>query len=160
MIYIYDCSIKENIAFGLEEEKINEVKVWGALRQASLEKFVCEECPEGLETIVGENGIRLSGGQRQRLGIARALYRNPDILVMDEATAALDNQTEREITKALENAEKNKTVITIAHRLSTIKNYDIIYMMEKGKVVASGNYQELQERSYGFKKMVHLTETA
>lgn len=156
MIYIYDCSIRENIAFGIERESIDDKEVWEALRQASLANFVREECQDGLDTIVGENGIRLSGGQRQRLGIARALYRNPDILVMDEATAALDNQTEREITKALENAEKNRTVITIAHRLSTIQNYDIIYMLEKGKVVASGNYWELQERSDGFKRMAEV----
>ncbi len=158
MIYIYDYSLKENIAFGLKKEAIDEERVWECLRQAQLDVFVRGQCAEGLETIVGENGIRLSGGQRQRLGIARALYHNPDILVMDEATAALDNQTEREITKALDNIRGDKTIISIAHRLSTIKHYDLIFVLEKGSVVAAGNYQELQAKSDSFKQMTRAAE--
>jgi ATP-binding cassette subfamily C protein len=160
MIYIYDYSLKENIAFGLKKEAIDEERVWECLRQAQLDVFVKGQCAEGLETIVGENGIRLSGGQRQRLGIARALYHNPDILVMDEATAALDNQTEREITKALDNIRGDKTIISIAHRLSTIKHYDLIFVLEKGSVIAAGNYQELSLKSEPFKQMAKAAETA
>lgn len=159
MIYIYDYSLKENVAFGLNKEAIDEDRVWECLRQAQLDVFVREQCADRLETIVGENGIRLSGGQRQRLGIARALYHNPDILVMDEATAALDNQTEREITKALDNVDGNKTIISIAHRLSTIRHYDLIFVVEKGSIVAAGNYQALQAKSESFKQMVRVAET-
>jgi ATP-binding cassette subfamily C protein len=137
MIYIYDCSLRENIAFGIESDQISDSQVWWALEQASLNDFVNSECEKGLDTLVGENGIRLSGGQRQRIGIARALYRNPDVLVMDEATAALDNQTEAEVTQALSNAERGRTIITIAHRLTTIQNYDIIYEIDKGYITES-----------------------
>lgn len=156
MIYIYDCSLKENIAFGLSKEQIDEEQVWKSLQQASLKEFVKNECQDGLNTMVGENGIRLSGGQRQRLGIARALYHNPDILVMDEATAALDNQTEKEITQAIENIDKSITIITIAHRLSTIRNYDVIYMLENGEIVTSGSYDNLTRKSQSFKKMTEV----
>lgn len=153
MIYIYDCSLRENIAFGLPREAIDEAQVWRVLEQASLKQFVEEECPDGLDTRVGENGIRLSGGQRQRIGIARALYHDPDILVMDEATAALDNQTEAEVTKALNEAERGRTIITIAHRLTTIQDYDTICVLDKGQVVGKGSYNYLARHCELFQEM-------
>ena len=154
MIYIYDCSLRENVAFGLESHEIDDVQVWQVLEQAALNEFVQNECPDGLDTHVGENGIRLSGGQRQRIGIARALYHNPDILVMDEATAALDNETEKLVTQALSNIEKDRTIITIAHRLTTIQNYDKICVMEKGQIVNIGHYEYLAQYSSVFQKML------
>ena len=142
LVYIYDGSILENVAFGVPKENIDEDLVWKALGVASLKDFVLT-LPDSLETEVGENGILLSGGQRQRIGIARAMYRQPKVLVMDEATAALDNSTEREITQAIKKASLNRTVITIAHRLSTIKDYDKIFLMDAGRIVACGKYTEL-----------------
>jgi ATP-binding cassette subfamily C protein len=154
-IYLYDCTIKENIAFGVPYEEVPEEKVWKALNMASLKTFV-EGLTEKLETQVGENGVRLSGGQRQRIGIARALYRDPDVLVMDEATAALDNQTEKEVTQAIGAAVENRTVITIAHRLSTIKNCTVIYVLDQGKVVAKGSYNMLIEQCDLFQHLVQI----
>lgn len=153
MIYIYDCSLRENIAFGLESHEIDDDQVWQVLNQAALSSFVQQECPDGLDTHVGENGIRLSGGQRQRIGIARALYHNPDILVMDEATAALDNETEKLVTQALSNIEKDRTIITIAHRLTTIQNYDKICVMRQGQLVDTGDYKTLYDNCEMFRQM-------
>lgn len=129
-IILYDTSIKENIAFGELKSDINETKVWKCLEMAQLDDFV-SNLNKGLDTFVGENGIRLSGGQRQRLGIARALYQDPQILVMDEATSALDTGTEKEVTNVIKEL-KDITIITIAHRLSTIEGYDKIYTLDKG----------------------------
>jgi ATP-binding cassette subfamily C protein len=156
LIYIYDSTLRENIAFGEAPEQINDERVWECLHIASLSTFVKEQA-EGLYTKVGENGIRLSGGQRQRIGIARALYHNPDILVMDEATAALDNQTEKEVTMALSKAGYGRTIITIAHRLSTIQSYDVIYVVDKGTILDFGNYEKLLDTSDKFSKMVKST---
>lgn len=156
IIYLYDCSLRENVAFGLNPKDIDDDRVWNVLKQASLYEFVKKGSPNGLDTLVGENGIRLSGGQRQRVGIARALYHNPDILVMDEATAALDNQTEAEITQALSSAERGRTIITIAHRLSTIKEHDIIYVLDKEGIVKSGNYDTLIKTCKEFADMVNV----
>lgn len=128
-IILYDTSIKENIAFGEPKASIDETKVWECLKMAQLDNFV-SNLNKGLDTFVGENGIRLSGGQRQRLGIARALYQNPQILVMDEATSALDNETEKEVTNIIREL-KDITIITIAHRLSTIDGYDTVYDLVK-----------------------------
>lgn len=154
MIYIYDCSLRENIAFGLSSQAIDDEQVWYVLEQASLKEFVRQECPQGLDTRVGENGVRLSGGQRQRIGIARALYHDPDILVMDEATAALDNQTEAQVTQALNQIERGRTIITIAHRLTTVKNYDKIVVLDKGRLVDVGNYDYLAQHCDKFREMV------
>ncbi|MBK2297216.1 ABC transporter ATP-binding protein [Francisella philomiragia] len=131
-IILYDTSIKENIAFGEPKASIDETKVWECLKMAQLDDFV-SNLNKGLDTFVGENGIRLSGGQRQRLGIARALYQNPQILVMDEATSALDNDTEKEVTNVIKEL-KDITIITIAHRLSTIEGYDKIYSLDDGVI--------------------------
>jgi len=133
-IYLLDESILENVAFGIERDDIDVEQVWHTLEQAQLASFV-RSLPEGLETIVGDRGIRLSGGQRQRIGIARALYNNPSILVLDEATSSLDTETEKAVMEAIEKFQGDKTMIIIAHRLSTIENCDIIYRVEDGDVV-------------------------
>jgi ABC-type multidrug transport system fused ATPase/permease subunit len=124
-----------------------------AAKIANLHEFVMGELPKGYATKVGERGVRLSGGQRQRVGIARALYHNPDVLILDEATSALDTVTERGVFEAIDHVAKTKTVITIAHRLSTIRNCDTIYVIDKGRIVAQGRYDELMERSPLFRAM-------
>ncbi len=132
-IYLLDDSIRKNVAFGLSDDEIDDERVWKALDEAQLKDFV-KGLNEGLNTEVGERGARLSGGQRQRIGIARALYRNPEVLVFDEATSALDNETEREVMKAIESLQGTKTMLMIAHRLSTIENCDIVYKVEDGRI--------------------------
>lgn len=137
-IFLSDDTIRGNVAFGIEESQIEEDEVWRALEQAQLKEFV-KSLPDQLESKVGERGVRLSGGQLQRIGIARALYHNPEILFMDEATSALDNETEKEIMKAIDGLKGEKTLIIIAHRLSTIENCDIVYRINNGKLVSSAN---------------------
>ncbi len=132
-IYLTDDSIRKNVAFGIRDNDINDELVWKALEGAQLKEFV-KGLPEGLDTEVGEHGDRISGGQRQRIGIARALYRNPEILVFDEATSALDNETEKEVMKAIEGLQGTKTMLMIAHRLTTIEHCDTVYKVENGKV--------------------------
>lgn len=133
-IYLTDDSIKNNVAFGIEETDIDDDKVWAALEKAQLDDFV-KSLPKGIDTEVGERGTRLSGGQRQRIGIARALYRDPDILVLDEATSALDNETEKEVMSAINGLKGSKTILMIAHRLSTIKNCDTVYEVKQGEII-------------------------
>ncbi|MGM8364866.1 ABC transporter ATP-binding protein [Virgibacillus sp. W0181] len=133
-IFLSDDTIRGNVAFGIDSNSIDDNEVWRALEQAQLKEFV-EGLPDKLETSVGERGVRLSGGQRQRIGIARALYHNPEILFMDEATSALDNETEKEIMKAFDGLKGEKTLIIIAHRLSTIENCDIVFRLNKGRLV-------------------------
>ncbi len=133
-IYLSDDTIRNNIAFGVQEGQIDEDAVNAALEKAQLRDFV-ESLPHGLETIVGDRGVRLSGGQRQRIGIARALYHDPEILVLDEATSALDNETEAAVMEAIEHLQGMKTMIIIAHRLTTIRNVDVIYEVGDGEVV-------------------------
>lgn len=125
-IYLMDDTIRKNIAFGMEEEEIDEERFREVLKEAQLSEFV-QTLEMGAETIIGESGVRLSGGQRQRIGIARALYHNPQILVLDEATAALDNETEKAIMESIESLQGSKTLIIIAHRLTTIQNCDYVY---------------------------------
>lgn len=131
-IYLMDNSVRKNIAFGYREEDIDDEKVWKALEMAQLKDFV-EGLPEGLDTYVGEYGVRFSGGQRQRMAIARALFSNPDILILDEATSALDNDTENAVMEAIDALQGIKTLIIVAHRLSTIRNCDVIYEIKDGK---------------------------
>lgn len=133
-IYLIDESIRENIAFGIDTDQIDEARIWEVLKEAQLKDFV-EELPEGLDTAIGDRGVRLSGGQRQRIGIARALYHNPEILVFDEATSALDNDTEAAVMEAVNSFHGKKTMIIIAHRLNTIEKCDIIYKVENEKLV-------------------------
>ena len=133
-IYLIDESIRDNIAFGIDADKIDEKRIWEVLEEAQLKEFV-EELPEGLDTTIGDRGVRLSGGQRQRIGIARALYNDPEILVFDEATSALDNDTEAAVMEAVNSFHGRKTMIIIAHRLNTIEKCDIIYKVENMKLV-------------------------
>ena len=151
-IYLADDTLRSNIAFGIPEKDIDEGKVMKALELAQI-KELASRLPEGLETVLGEHGTRLSGGQRQRVGIARALYHNPQVLVMDEATSALDNITEKEITRAIETLKGDRTVIMIAHRLTTVENCDNLYLMKNGEIVDSGSYNELVENNGEFRKM-------
>ena len=131
-VYLCDDTIRANVAFGEERENVDDEWVWKCLERAQLKEFV-ENLPEGLDTITGENGVRLSGGQRQRIGIARALYTNPQFLVMDEATSSLDGETEAAIVSAINRLSGDITILIIAHRLSTIENCDIVYRIENGK---------------------------
>lgn len=133
-IYLTDDTIRANVAFGCDPKEIREEQVWKALEDAQLKDYIMS-LPKGLDTEVGERGVRLSGGQRQRIGIARALYRNPEILVFDEATSALDTETEKEVMQAINSLQGTKTMIMIAHRLSTIENCDAVYRIENGEVV-------------------------
>lgn len=135
-IYLMDESLRRNIAFGVPEDEIDDEKVWRVIREAQLENVV-KEMDDGLDTVIGEMGVRLSGGQRQRIGIARALYREPEVLVLDEATSALDTETERAVMEAIDSLHGRMTLIIIAHRLSTIKNCDIVYEVKEGRVTKS-----------------------
>lgn len=132
-IYLIDESIRDNIAFGIDADKIDDERIWEVLEEAQLREFV-EELPEGLETTIGDRGVRISGGQRQRLGIARALYHNPEILVFDEATSALDGDTEKAVMDAINSFHGRKTMVIIAHRLNTIAKCDVIYKVEGEKI--------------------------
>ena len=133
-IFMIDSTIRKNVAFGCADEDIDDDKVWEALKEAQLDEFV-RGLPEGLETGIGERGIRISGGQRQRIGIARALYEDPEVLVLDEATSALDNETEAAIMDSINRLHGRKTLIIIAHRLQTIEKCDMVYRIENGKAV-------------------------
>lgn len=133
-VFLADDTIRSNVAFGYADTDIEDEYVWRALEQAQLKKFV-EGLPEGLDTQVGERGIKFSGGQRQRVAIARALYNNPDIIVLDEATSALDNETEKAVMEAIDALQGHKTLIIVAHRLTTIRNCDKIYEIADGKAV-------------------------
>jgi len=132
-ISLLDASIRDNILFGIQEEEDEEGRLEKALEEAQLKEFV-DTLEEGIDTVIGEGGVRLSGGQRQRIGIARALYHNPEVLVLDEATSALDNDTEAAVMEAIDYLAGSKTLIIIAHRLSTIRNCDLVYRIEGGKV--------------------------
>ncbi len=135
-IYLIDESIRDNIAFGIDADKIDDKRIWEVLEEAQLKEFV-EELPDGLDTTIGDRGVRISGGQRQRLGIARALYHNPEILVFDEATSALDGDTEKAVMDAVNSFHGRKTMVIIAHRLNTIAKCDVIYKVENEKIVES-----------------------
>ena len=141
-IYLCDDTIRRNIAFGVPEKEIDDAAVRRALVSAQLDGFV-DGLPEGVQTFVGERGVRLSGGQRQRIGIARALYRDPQVLVLDEATSALDSQTEREVMAAVNSLHGAKTLIIVAHRLSTVAECDLLFRLEGGRVIQSGTFAEV-----------------
>lgn len=155
-IYLIDDTVAANIAFGVPRNKIDVDAIERAAKIAALHEFVMQEMPDGYQTVVGERGVRLSGGQRQRIGIARALYHDPSLLIMDEATSALDNITERAVMDAVQNIRADKTIILIAHRLSTVRNCDTIFLLEKGRIAASGNYDELVAGSETFRKMAAI----
>ncbi len=149
-VILLDASILDNIAFGMEQTKETSPIIARCLKEAHLDTFVAT-LPEGIHTLIGENGAKLSGGQRQRLGIARALYHNPQILIFDEATSALDVETEALISNQIFEFGADKTVIIVAHRLSTIKRSDRVYVLEEGRCVDSGSFEELALR-YGWPK--------
>ncbi|HUV92090.1 MAG TPA: ATP-binding cassette domain-containing protein [Anaerolineales bacterium] len=156
-IYLSDDTIASNIAFGIPEDLRDGEAVDHAARVANLREFVINELPKGYDTMVGERGVRLSGGQRQRVGIARALYHDPDIVVMDEATSALDSVTEEAVMDAIHNLAHTKTIIIIAHRITTVKECDVICMLEKGRIVASGRYDELLRDNSRFRAMAKVS---
>ena len=148
-IFLADNTVAANIAFGVKLTDINQEAVEKASKIANLHDFVLDELPKQYQTTIGERGIRLSGGQRQRIGIARALYHNPKVLILDEATSALDNQTEKAVMDAVNNIEKDKTIILIAHRLNTVKDCDIIFKLEKGEIIDQGNFEKLINSNNG-----------
>lgn len=151
-IFLTDDTLRRNVAFGLSNEQIDDALVQRAVQAAQLEGFVAS-LPNGLETFVGERGIRLSGGQRQRIGIARALYHNPQVLILDEATSALDNLTERAVMEAVYNLRREITIILIAHRFTTVRECDQIYLLRRGRVTAQGTYDQLVQGNETFRAM-------
>src|SRR3990167_10903386 len=145
-IYLADCSIKDNIAFGEDPSAVCQEDVEKAAKIAAIHDFIVNELPEGYDTMVGERGVKLSGGQMQRVGIARALFRKPSVLVLDEATSSLDSQTEEEVMRAIYNMRDKITIIIIAHRLSTVSCCDRVFLMEKGRIKDQGKFADLMER--------------
>ena len=151
-IYLLDDTVRRNIAFGLLDSEIDEERLNIVLKMSHLGDVV-EGLPQNLDTQLGEHGMRLSGGQRQRIGIARALYRDPDIIVFDEATSALDNETEREVARAIEGLSGKKTLIIIAHRLSTVMKCDRLFFMKNGEIISQGSYDDLLRESPEFRSL-------
>ena len=153
--YLFNESLRYNIAFGYPEATDDEI--WDALRKANLEELI-RGYPKQLDTAIGERGTMLSGGQKQRLAIARALIRNPDVLILDEATSALDTISEREVQKALESAQEGRTVLVIAHRLSTVRHADHIVVLDQGKIVEQGSWPELTAKQGLFSELVKMSD--
>ena len=156
-INLLNGDIFSNVAYGLKDKDINEKKVWESIKAAQLEDFI-KTLPKGIYSQVGENGVRLSGGQRQRIAIARAFYRDAKLLVFDEATSSLDNRTEAELINALNQIDKDLTIIFIAHRLSTVQGCNCIYEFENGEIKSFGKYSELLEKSKSFKDLINATK--
>jgi ABC-type bacteriocin/lantibiotic exporter with double-glycine peptidase domain len=154
-VYLVNDSLKANVAFGIEAERIDIDRVRDVVALAQLDGLIAE-LPDGLDTRLGERGVRLSGGQRQRIGLARALYRRPRVLVLDEATSALDNATEREITETLTRLKGTVTIIIVAHRLSTVRNADRLVFLSEGRIDAEGTFAELRTSSAEFNRLVEL----
>ena len=151
-VYLLDDTVRRNIAFGIADEDIDEDALQRAVATAQLGGLIKNQ-PEGINTRVGERGVRLSGGERQRIGIARALYQNPKVLIFDEATSSLDNNTERAIISAVEALKGERTIIMIAHRLTTVQNSDLLYFLKDGRIEASGTFTELQNNHPEFRLM-------
>jgi len=151
-IYLSDDTVIRNIAFGLSDEEIDIDQVRRVSEMANLNDFIDNELQKGYDTEIGERGIRLSGGQRQRIGIARALYHDPQVLIFDEATSSLDNETEKEVLKAINKVAKLKTMIVIAHRLTTVKNCDKVYVVDKGRIIDEGSYEVVVNKKRHFIK--------
>lgn len=141
-VFLIDDKLKNNVALGVDEQNIDIKLVGQSLKRASLSSLI-EQLPDGVDTVLGERGVRLSGGQRQRIALARAFYHKRDILIMDESTSALDNETEKEIVSEIKNLKGDVTIVVIAHRISTLENCDIVYNLSKGEIVSSGSPQPL-----------------
>jgi ABC-type multidrug transport system fused ATPase/permease subunit len=159
-IFLANDTVAANIAFGLPADQINHAAVERAAKIANLHDFVLESMPDGYFTEVGERGIRLSGGQRQRIGIARALYRQPQLLIFDEATSALDNVTEQAVMEAVRTLGNKITIILIAHRLTTVRECGMIYVLDQGQVLAKGSYDDLLQNNDVFRNMVKASENS
>lgn len=158
MIFIIDSSLRRNIAFGVSDSEIDEGAVREAVRLAQLDDFV-ESLPEGLETVVGERGLRLSGGERQRIAIARALYRRPQVLIFDEGTSALDNATEQELMRSLQSLRGDHTILLVAHRLSTVRNADRVVFLEGGRIAGVDTFEGLRRSNDSFRQMAGMSQS-
>lgn len=156
-IFLTDDTIRSNVAFGLPPGEVSEARVWNALEAAQLKEFVASQT-NGLDTVVGERGVRISGGQRQRIGVARALYHDPELLVLDEATSSLDYETERKVAMAVDALSGEKTVVTVTHRLNSVRSCDAIHLLRDGRLAASGTYGDLRETSAEFKRMLRADD--
>jgi HlyD family secretion protein len=154
-IFLLDSSIAQNIAFGVAPDKLDPLRMMQAARAAQLEDLIVS-LPEGYDHKVGERGVKLSGGQRQRIGIARALYKEAPVLLLDEAMSALDGMTETELMTVLETLRGRRTIILIAHRLSTVRACDAIFQLEAGRVIGTGSYDELTRSSERFRRMAGI----
>jgi ABC-type multidrug transport system fused ATPase/permease subunit len=156
-VFLTNASIAENIALGIPKEKIDRAAVIRAAEMAQAEEFI-DLLPDTYDTVVGERGVKLSGGQRQRLGIARALYHQPDVLIFDEATSALDGMTEDAVMQAIQKLSQQCTMVLIAHRLRTVQACDRIVVLDGGVIVADGSYQELTQHSDAFRRLAGLEQ--
>lgn len=154
-VFLLGGTIAQNIAFGADADAVDDDRLWEAARQAQLADFL-QSLPDGVDTVVGDRGVRLSGGQRQRVGLARALYRRPRLLVLDEATSALDNVTEHEIAKTLESLRGRMTIIIVAHRLSTVRGVDHLVHLRGGRIAAEGTFDEVRTQDAEFARLVEL----
>ena len=148
-------TVRENVALGLPGGLIDDEEVWTALKRAHLDDFL-RNAREGLDTVIGEYGLKLSGGQRQRLGIARALYTRPRLLILDEATSALDAETEQLISRTLRDLAGDVTTVTIAHRLATIRHCNLVAYLEHGRLEAKGTFDEVRQQSSAFDRQAAM----
>ena len=156
-IYLIDDTIEANIAFGCPQEARDPQRIYRAIQTAQLRSFI-DDLPEKEKTIIGERGVRLSGGQKQRLSIARAFYRQPEILILDEATSALDAHTESEVFASVKTSEKPMTVIIVSHRVNSLEHADVIYVVDAGRIVSSGTYAQLSASCQIFKELAQTKE--
>lgn len=155
-VFMYDDTILANIALGNSPDEIDKDQVRSVAQIAKIDEWI-QELPDQYETEIGERGVRISGGQRQRIGLARALYRKPEVLILDEATSALDSVTEKAIIDSLKGIQRHLTMIIVAHRLSTVRHADKIYILKNGKIIDHGGYEELVTGSETFKQMIELS---
>lgn len=155
-IFLTDDTLRRNIAFGIPDDEINETRIQEVIEISQL-KEVIQKLPEGLDTNIGERGIRLSGGERQRIGVARALYRDPDIIIMDEATSALDSYTENELIEAINRLREERTLIIISHRTTVLDICNEIHFLQNGKIIATGTLSELLEKNPDFQEMTRIS---